>query len=115
MKEYTPRGKVNLLLQAMAEDPGRIWSIPEAAEVMECGRTGVIAMVSYALLAGQMYRGKRGGYAVLSLNPFRPAGSGHEARGPVIPQAIPKWNPEEDARIPRIVPGWSPPKMVCVR
>lgn len=115
MKQYTPRGKVTLLLQAMAEDPGRIWSIPEAAEIMECGRTGVLAMVKTALLDGAMYRGKRGGYAVLSPRPFRPTGMGQAERRPITPQAIPKWNPQEDARIPRVIPGWAPPRMVCVR
>lgn len=33
----------------------------------------------------------------------------------LIAKQVPRWEPGEDIRVPKVVPGWAPPRMVCVR
>jgi hypothetical protein len=112
---YRPKGKIIPLLQAMAREPDRVWSIPEAARVMSTSTKSVMATCGYALKAGIMYRTVRLGMVVLSSRPFDPCTMKEpSARTLTLPAS--NWmTRDDDPRIPRVVPGWTPPKMVCVR
>lgn len=117
-KPYEPKGKVLQLLYAMEEEPGRVWSLPEAARVMETGANGVMALVAYALKAGAMYRGKVMNAVALSPKPFKEGGMdpkpAFRAIAPLPPVGC--WKQAlDDPRIPRVVEGWTPPKMVPPR
>lgn len=112
----TIKGKALPFIEAVAAEPHRIWSVPEAAKIMGCNVHGVCHVLTRALAQGLVFRGKREGVAVFRGTPF-PA---HEAeRPPPLRNRKPKtgaWTPDpDDLRIPKVVPGWAPPKMVCTR
>lgn len=116
--DYSPKGKILLLLAEMERDPARVWSIPEAGAVMGVRSGGVIAAVTYALRAERMYRGLKDGRAVLSGTPFPvdalPPPTGKKYRSRV--KSASGWETDpDDLRIPRVVPGWKPPVMVPPR
>jgi hypothetical protein len=116
MSEYQPRGRVKTLIDAMQDDPHRVWTVPEVARLLKIGTNEVMAYVLYALKAEAIHRGKREGLVLFSLTPFPE----HEAlkkkprpqrkREPAI-----AWDPSDDLRIPRFDPAWRPPVMVAPR
>lgn len=121
-KEYAPRGKVVPLLQAMEENPDRCWSLQEAAVLLKTPKNGVMSMVTYALRAGVIHRGRdtSGGGVILRKTPFAP-GEALPAPGKIEnhgrrAKTHGAWTPEAgDIRIPRVVAGWVPPVMTPPR
>lgn len=114
---YEPRGRMAIWLEHVKADPARVWTAAEAAEVMgmHSGKIGGTAL--YAIEAGVLFAMKKDRRIYFSGRPFRDGMPyNRQTRSePEPPAPIPKWNPEDDPRIPRVIPGWTPPKMVCVR
>lgn len=117
MKTYTPRGKAKTLLDAMHGDPDKVvWTVPEVASVLKVGIHEVMAYVLYPLKNQALYRGRRNGLVIFSLQPF-PEGEALANKNTRAASSRPKvqWEPGDDIRIPRVVPNWRPPVMVAPR
>jgi hypothetical protein len=116
---YEPRGACAVLLKVMQASPHRVWSVPEAAEIMDVSRKSVPSTVANALRAGLMFRGKTSsGSMAIGLKPFSDPVRVPEKTSKEISRAKPAdgWLTTPDhPRIGKVVPGWVPPKMVCVR
>lgn len=70
--EYEPRGKVAILADAMRADPGRIWSTPEVAKVMDVRQTAVGTHLDTAIRHGALHRRLENGRCQYALRPFLP-------------------------------------------
>lgn len=118
-KHYQPKGTILPFLAAVSDDPYRVFSVPDAARIMDIPTRAVTATLAYAIKNGVIYRGKDSGGCVL----YR--GSPFSGQAPVAkPASAAKprklsasgWpTTADDIRVPRVVPGWTPPKMVCAR
>lgn len=114
---YEPGGRMKLWLAAMRAEPERVWTPAEAAAVMGIPNKKVGGYAEYAILHGFIFQSKKGRgclYALHRFEGFLPPPKGIP-QGRRKARAVPKWEPGDDIRIPKVVPGWTPPKMVCVR
>jgi hypothetical protein len=109
---YTTKGKAARMLEAVQAEPDRIFSVPEAAQIMDVNPHGVLATLRCALAGGALYRGLRDGRAVFRARPFAPGDSPRARRG----LGASSWTtPVDHPRIPRVVDGWKPPRMEAPR
>jgi len=67
---YVPTGKVRPVVEAMAEDPGRLWTSAEIAEAMGVAPATVSAYTEYPLRHQVMFRGTRRGVTVYAGKPI---------------------------------------------
>lgn len=117
MNDYQPRGRVKVLMDAMRDDPHRVWTVREIARLLKVRTNEVTAYALYAMKAQALFRGKRDGETVFAPMPFPE----HEALTPKKRKVRPanrtavNWNPGDDIRVPRVVPNWRPPVMVAPR
>lgn len=115
-KPYTPKGIVVPFIEAASAEPSRIWSYPEAAEVMGIIVKKVSATVATAVEAGLLFKGRRLGATVLSAKPFENIAPPPRNRHLHLVKMADSWmTTMDDPRVPKVVAGWVPPKMVCVR
>lgn len=115
-KPYTPKGVVVPFIEAAKAEPHRIWSYPEAAELMGTIQKKVSATVATAVEAGLLFKGRRLGATVLSASPFENVPAPPRNRHLHLIKIADSWTTSmDDPRVPKVVAGWVPPKMVCVR
>ena len=118
-KPYKPKGKVVPLIQAMQDDPSRIWNVQEVSSCIGVSPRGVGAMLTYALHAGVIFRGVgEDGQMIFRGQPF--AANVKPAELPILKlnrvKGMTGWPTDpDDPRIPKVVAGWAPPRMVPPR
>jgi hypothetical protein len=111
-RPYTPTGVITPLMEAVKDEPTRLWNYQQAAEVMGITASRVSATTLKAVEAGLLFRGPRDGVTHLSGQPFK------TSKGLKITNIRMRddWTTTmEDVRVPKVVAGWVPPRMVCVR
>jgi hypothetical protein len=111
-KPYTPKGIVVPFIEAANAEPHRIWSYPEAAEVMGIIVKKVSATVATAVEAGLLFKGRRLGATVLSAREFENVAPPPRNRHLHLIKIADHWTTTmDDPRVPKVVAGWVPPKM----
>lgn len=119
MKAYEPSGMVRLLLEAVKDEPSRIFTVSEAAKVMGISSVRVYGSIAYAVRAGVLHRGTKGGVLVLSGSPLAeelPLPKQQQDKNLHRKPVAAGWATDpSDPRIGKVIPGWVPPQMVCVR
>lgn len=118
-KPYTPTGKIVPFIEAMRDDPHRIWTIADIARVMGLQSNKVGGSLLYAERNGIVFRGKRNGLTVFRGVPFEFGGREPppaKKKPSRIIQITGGWaTPPDHIRIPKVIPGWTPPVMVAPR
>lgn len=92
---YEPTGVIRPFIEAVRNDPARIWTSEEAAKVMDVQQSRVSAWLSYPMAQRVVFRGKKGSQVVYSGQPFPP-----EAAFPP-----PAQRQEPALEVPRFVPA----------
>lgn len=93
---YEPQGTTKPFIDAVRMEPQRVWSLAEAAQLMDVQQSRVGAWLEYAMRQKAVHRGRRNGQIVYSGTPFPP-----EAAFPL---------PAE-----RNAQEWKPPQMIAPR
>jgi hypothetical protein len=115
-KPYEPKGAIVPFMEAVAANPKRVWTYPEAARVMGLEARRVSATVLHAVQCGYLYRGGKRGSTVLSGTPFAPEYDKPVQSRRKVPLCEGEWpTTMDDPRVPKVVQGWTPPKMTPPR
>lgn len=108
MVGYEPRGKVKLLADAMAADPQRIWTSPEAAQVMEVHQGALTAHLDSAIRNGAIFRRLVNGRCQYSLKPFAAVDALEIPKFTGVAPQMKAPREGTDVRLPSRAPGTPP-------
>jgi hypothetical protein len=118
--DYQPRGRMLLILEAIAAEPERIFTAAECGQIMNIPTREVGSYLAYAIRARKVFRNGVPRQYVYRGTPF-PGVKPDAIKAPKCKvyksrKVSRTWEPDpDDIRIPRVVPGWAPPQMVCPR